>query len=83
MKHDELNKHYTLVAYSRSIKDAFDTDDLNSIQSVTGHASYMKKVHSLAFYDLVVGSVIRGTDRNMGGVGFESRRRLRYSFSPL
>ena len=83
MKHDELNKHYTFVAYSRSIKDAFDTDDLNSIQSVTGHASYMKKVHSLAFYDLVVGSVIRRTDRNMGGVGFESRRRLRYSFSPL
>ena len=83
MKHDELNKHFTFVAYSRSIKDAFDTDDLNSIQSVTGHASYMKKVHSLAFDDHVVGSVIRGTDRNMGGVGFESRRRLRYSISPL
>ena len=58
MKHDELNKHFTFVAYSRSIKDAFDRDDPNSIQSVTGHASYMKKVHSLAFYDPVVGSVI-------------------------
>ena len=53
MKHDELNKHFIFVAYSRSIKDAFDTDDTNSIQSVTGHASYMKKVHSLAFYDPV------------------------------
>ena len=80
MKHDELNKHFTFVAYSRSIKDA---DDRNSIQSVTGHASYMKKVHSLAFYDPVAGSVIRGTDRNMGGVRIESQRRLRYSFSPL
>ena len=83
MKHDELNKHFTFVVYSRSIKDAFDTDDPNSIQSVTGHASYMKKVHSLAFYDPVVGSVIRGTNRNMEGVGFESRRQLRYSFYPL
>ena len=83
MKHDELNEHFTFVAYSRSIKDAFDTDDPNSIQSVTGLASYMKKVHSLAFYHTVVGSVIRETDRNMGGVGFESHRRLRYSFSPL
>ena len=43
----------------------------------------MKKVHSLAFYDPVVGSVIRGTNRNMEGVGFESRRQLRYSFYPL
>ena len=83
MKHDELNEHFTFVAYSRSIKDAFNTDDPNSLQSVTGHASYMKKVHSLAFYDPVVGSVIRGTDRNMGGVRIESQRRLRYSFSPL
>ena len=83
MKHDELNKHFTFVAYSRSIKDAFDTDDPNSIQSVTGYASYMKKVHSLAFYDPVVGSVTRGTHRNMGGVRIESQRRLRYSFSPL
>jgi len=83
MKHDELNEHFTFVAYSRSIKDAVDTDDLNSIRSVTGHASYMKKVHSLGFYDPVVGSVVRGTDQNMRGVGFESHRRLRYSFSPL
>ena len=83
MKHDELNKHFTFVAYSRSIKDAFNTDDPNSLQSVTGHASYMKKVHSLAFYDPVVRSVIRRTDLNMGGVRIESHRRLRYSFSPL
>ena len=83
MKHDELNEHFTFVAYSRSIKDAFDTDDPNSIQSVTGHASYMKKAHSLAFHDPIVGSVVRGTARIMGGVGFESHRRLRYSFSPL
>ena len=40
MKHDELNETFTFVAYSRSIKDTFDTDDPNSIQSVTGHASY-------------------------------------------
>ena len=66
------NEHFTFVAYSRSIKDTFDTDDRISIQSVTGHASYMKKVHSLAFYDPVVGSVIQGTDQNVGGVGFES-----------
>ena len=46
--------------------------DPNSIQRVTGHASYMKMVHSLAFYHPVAGSVIRGTDQNMGGVGFES-----------
>ena len=83
MKHDELNKHFTFVAYSRSIQDTFDTDDTNSIQSVRGHASYMKKVHSLAFYDPVAGSVIRGTDLKMGGVRIESHRRLRYSFSPL
>ena len=83
MKHDELNKHFTFVAYSRSIKDASNTDDPNSLQSVTGHASHMKKVHSLAFYHPVVGSVIRGTDLKMGGVRIESHRRLRYSFSPL
>ena len=46
------------LAYSWSMKDAFDTDELNSIQSVAEHASYKKKVDSLAFYDPVVGSVI-------------------------
>ena len=35
-------------------------------------------------YDPIVGSVVRATDRNMGGAGFESRRRLRlFIFSAI